>query len=229
MISGRLALLTGVMFLGLIALQLSGYASDWNTSLYELMSGASNAKDGFLIRRLAVAATQLGDTYFCMALVCLTLFWGWTTHSMTVARGFAVAMFSVGVLNSALKLLVSAVRPESGQWMTSFSFPSGHASAGSAAWTMFAVIAFMGLQRAPAKILTVALLMAIACAVAFSRVLIGVHWPLDVIAGIFEGLMVSAVFYRIVYQKSAKPLVITHDVLLLLGMTAVMSVVYVVL
>lgn len=229
MTSGRLAVLAGVIFLALIALQLSSFAGPWNSNFYLLISAVSNESDGFLIRRLAAAVTGLGDTYFCLGLLCLTLFWGWTTHSMIVARGFAVAMLFVGGFNSALKLFIAVPRPESGQWMASFSFPSGHASAGVAAWTMLAMIAFMGMRHPSIKYLSTGLLILIGLAVAISRIVIGVHWPLDVITGIFEGFMVAAVFYRVVYQTPDSGSIITHDAPLLLAMTLAMSLVYSVL
>lgn len=225
----RLALSALLVFLGLIVLQLSGYAASWNTSLFEVLSNVSNVDDGFLIRRMAGFITRLSDTYFCVALVCLVLFWGWSVRSMPVARGFAVAMLFIGALNSVLKLLVLAPRPESGQWLESFSFPSGHASAAVAAWTMLAIMAFVGFKRRSLKTLLAGLLCSIGFAVAISRIVIGVHWPLDVLAGIFEGLMVAAVFYRVVYQNIEKGAATTHDPQLLLGMAAVMSVIYVVL
>lgn len=72
-------------------------------------------------------------------------------------------------------------------------------------------------------------MLGIGIAIAISRVIIGVHWPIDVLAGGFEGLFIAAVFYRFVYQGEGAAVGITHDPQLLLGMAAAMSVIYVVL
>ena len=61
------------------------------------------------------------------------------------------------------------------------SFPSGHAATSFAGAT---VLAFAYPRLAPA-------LLVLAAAVAFSRVYVGVHYPLDVIAGAALGVLVA--------------------------------------
>jgi undecaprenyl-diphosphatase len=63
----------------------------------------------------------------------------------------------------------------------SWSFPSGHAAG------VFALGTVIGLKVRR----TLPLMAAIALAVAFSRVYIGVHYPLDVIAGSLIGILIG--------------------------------------
>jgi undecaprenyl-diphosphatase len=101
----------------------------------------------------------------------------------------AVAVWSADLLSLVGKLLVDRPRPyrafpEADPLLrtdVSSSFPSGHAA------TSFAgavILAYLFRRAVPA-------LLALAALVAFSRVYVGVHYPLDVIAGAALGAAVA--------------------------------------
>jgi len=95
---------------------------------------------------------------------------------LTVASGRLVV--------EGVKLLVQRPRPPIAdrlQWVTSWSFPSSH-SAG----TMLTCAALALLWRRPAGWIAASL---VAAAVGASRVVLGVHWPSDVLAGWGFGLL----------------------------------------
>ncbi len=115
----------------------------------------------------------------------------------------AVASAGAFVLASAFKLLIDRHRPSwpvavahaSGQ-----SYPSGHAT-GSA--TLAAVLLISGLPLVTAVVwrwIALLTLIAYAAAIPISRLILGVHYPTDVIAGVLLGtgwtLLCAAVLLR---------------------------------
>lgn len=99
-------------------------------------------------------------------------------------------IISVLVNNLLLKNMVGRARPfESISGIipliplpTDYSFPSGHSAASFAcAWTI--------MKELPRKYGVFALILA--ALIAFSRLYIGVHYPSDVLSGIFSGIIIS--------------------------------------
>jgi undecaprenyl-diphosphatase len=84
--------------------------------------------------------------------------------------------------------LVRLVKPTCGG---RFSFFSGHAS------NSFALALFFGKLIKPFKNYLSYFLLLIAGLIAYSRVYIGVHFPLDILCGSIVGSMMGVVFFRI--------------------------------
>ena len=87
-----------------------------------------------------------------------------------------------------LKEMVRLVKPSCGGL---YGYFSGHASNSFALAVFFSCIFGVKYIRLPFLLLFVAFL------VAYSRIYIGVHYPLDVVSGMVFGSLVGMVFYRI--------------------------------
>jgi undecaprenyl-diphosphatase len=121
---------------------------------------------------------------------------------VTFRRGFrwgALVLVANGLLVDALQMLlkncVARERPHLDPLIplpASFSFPSGHAMASLA---IYSTIAFaIGRTTTPRIQLTIAVLVTLlVAAIGLSRIYLGVHWPLDVLAGYLAGIPLFAV------------------------------------
>lgn len=117
----------------------------------------------------------------------------WTRHFF-LFTGLSVGL--AGLVNYLIKISARCLRPFEADTRIlqlssggSFSFPSGHTA------EAFAAAVMMSLLWPRWYVVLPALLWA--CAIAFSRVYLGVHSPADVTAGMIVGSSVSYIFYSL--------------------------------
>jgi undecaprenyl-diphosphatase len=109
-------------------------------------------------------------------------------RSRAVVEFLAVVVGGQLILQNVTKLIVDRARPDIHR-LTGFSgssFPSGHATTTAATFAAIAFLVGRGRSRRTKSVLAGAAA-AIAVAVASTRVLLGVHWLTDVIAGLAMG------------------------------------------
>jgi undecaprenyl-diphosphatase len=114
----------------------------------------------------------------------------------------AVRLLELGV-NSGIKDLVERPRPH----LTSpivqasgFSFPSGHAAGTTAVYAVLTLL-FVREGSKLAQRVAIGVVVVLIAAVAATRVLLGVHYPSDVTAGIIVGVWSLAVVKTFVPAK----------------------------
>jgi len=152
-----------------------------------------------------VLVTGLGDfrTQFCAAALLLLI--------LLATRQWRHAIFAcsttlgAAIINQCMKHTFARARPEVlAEPLTTFSMPSGHASASFALFMTLAVLAGRG---QPVRLrLTWLLLGAIpAASIAMSRVYLGVHWPTDVLAGMLLAFFACAASLALVEKNQPLP------------------------
>ncbi len=129
-----------------------------------------------------IALSLIGDTIGRLVLLFGVSAYLYRRHRMRQTLWLIGAVVGMTLINSALKDWFQAVRPALIPHLdpvTSYSFPSGHASGNMA---FFGALALLFRHRA-----MILLAAAMILAIGISRVWLGVHWPSDVAAGWIAG------------------------------------------
>ncbi|UCD40678.1 MAG: phosphatase PAP2 family protein [Chloroflexota bacterium] len=155
--------------------------------LDERFAGASRTSEQTsLIRALAVVLAHSGDSWFWLVGLGL-LWWRGPEEWKQLALVMIIGIVITAVVVMVIKFTVRRSRPQ-GEWGQIYrstdphSFPSGHAARS----TMLAVI---GVGLGPLW-LGLALLIW-APLVGLARIILGVHYPSDILAGMLLGLIIG--------------------------------------
>ena len=135
-------------------------------------------------------ATHLGDGVTLIVLATLLYWFGAESRRRTRALVIAIGLAALAI-SAGLKGIVASPRPElafTPAGYPGYSFPSAHALGAAAFYGALAAVSTIGTRRQ-----RFAIAGAIVGTVALSRVVIGVHYLGDVIAGVALGLALVAV------------------------------------
>jgi membrane-associated phospholipid phosphatase len=146
----------------------------------------------------ARAVTNLGVVAFLVPLsVAAAAFLWFRGARLVVAAAPLLSLGATGLAVALGKQLVNRSRPPVGLRLvseTEASFPSGHSADSAALYiTLALVVAIVVLRRPLARLLVVAVAGLGVLAIGLSRLVLGVHWPTDVIVGWSLGLTVALV------------------------------------
>ncbi|MFN8018901.1 MAG: phosphatase PAP2 family protein [Acidimicrobiales bacterium] len=147
---------------------------------------------------LARAITHVGSPAFLVGVALLSGAWLWRRgQHLIVAAAPALALGIAGLTATVAKAAVGRQRPPVRLHLvteTEPSFPSGHATDSTAVYLALALVIAVVVLRSPrARAAVVGAAGALAGAIGLSRLVLGVHWPSDVIAGWSLGLAVAVV------------------------------------
>lgn len=167
----------------------------WNqiqSSDHRLMRRVNRWRAPRWFRLFMILATRMGDGWLWYAIGAVVLIWG--GHSRFAAIGSAgLAVLSGIAVFSLLKRISHRKRPcdlEPHCWASilppdQFSFPSGHTI------TAFAIATTLGFFYPD----FLAALLAIAVSIAASRIILGMHFLSDVLAGSVIGVSLACTFF----------------------------------
>jgi undecaprenyl-diphosphatase len=141
------------------------------------------------VREAFAALTHLADTATLTALCVAVALVLCARRRLALASGWVFAVAGNGLLNTALKWVFGRRRPlpaDGAALLAGFSFPSGHSSGAVVAYGM---LAYLGVRllapRWHRPVLAIAAVLS--GLVGLSRLVLGVHFTSDVIAGFASG------------------------------------------
>jgi undecaprenyl-diphosphatase len=139
------------------------------------------------------AITDLGSWQVCMAVSVAVAVWCGVRRQWRAMTVMLAAYLTAEAVNQILKQIFARPRPELLEKIPlpdSYSFPSGHAMSAVVVYGVIAIIAARLVPRT-GRVVTVVMIAVIA-ATGASRVYLGVHWTVDVLAGFCGGIPLLA-------------------------------------
>ncbi len=151
--------------------------------------------------RIMVAVTELGDGVVIGLVAVAVLAWLLWHRNWRVAGYWAAAIVFGQCLAFLIKSSLQRPRPlpELYDGLSSFAFPSGHATMSTVAYGFLAVLVARQLPL-PRRWIAYAVAAALISMIALSRLYLGAHWLSDVLGGISLGLawvsLLGIAYYR---------------------------------
>lgn len=178
----------------------------WDRSVADW--GPENATEG--TATFMKWATNLGGTWVVTVVMVIVGIVDWRRRRDATGAWYLLTV-GVGVvlINNGLKLWIMRDRPPVDHLVSAAgsSFPSGHSASAAACWMAIAFVVGGWLLRRFRPWLAAGAV-AIACLVAASRTLLGVHWVTDVVAGVTVGwtwFFVVTIIFGGRFQRFGEP------------------------
>lgn len=146
--------------------------------------------------------TVFGEQTILIILLSVVLYTYDKNKGFAICGSVVISLLSMGVLKAVIRAprpfsVLTEIEGKRLATATGYSFPSGHTTGAAALYSSFA----LAIKKRKVSI-TCAIIIVL---VGLSRLYLGVHWPLDVAAGLILGIVLSLIFYPI-FEKVASNL-----------------------
>ncbi len=147
--------------------------------------------EGDWLYQMMGLVTEAGSVLFLMvASVILAVYLFFAKKSKWYSLFFSINMIGISLLTQVLKLIFERERPEliAQYGGTGFSFPSGHSTGSIAFYGFIVYLLWKTVSTKWLKWFSVLFFALLAISIAFSRVVLGVHFFTDIVAGMSLGV-----------------------------------------
>lgn len=170
-----------IVLFALLALGAAFDALPWDKPL---MNAVVDARAPW-IETLALRVSFLGSNRLVLPLAAITALFAWR-RCPRLALAIVVIVLARPLAEWGLKELIGRDRPVGARLVrgTGQSFPSGHPLATAASWGLIPLVAALYTRRRVVWWSIAIGVWALAVMVASSRVVLGVHWPSDVVGSL---------------------------------------------
>ena len=147
--------------------------------------------------------TEVGDKFFFAVLLILLLFYTKLDYRFLI---FALGMILEALLNGAFKGVYQRERPNSSLWWvyeSTTSFPSGHSTGAGFVYSYLIFIFAITENNKKIKIPVIIVSALFMLLVPLSRIVLGMHYLSDCIAGLSLGVLVASIlmYLTILFQE----------------------------
>jgi len=195
-LAARIAVVAAALFLGLLVLVSTGALGRGSVDVHADAAANAAVRAHPALLSTAHAVTNLGAPLVVDILAVVAALALWFTGHRRAATYVLAVRIGGQIVASGVKVLVGRPRPvlpHPVAHAVGHSFPSGHATDAASVYLPLAVVVCALFAGRALRVSIVALAMLICLAVATTRVLLGVHYPSDVLAGLAAGVALTAI------------------------------------
>ncbi|MGP4039824.1 phosphatase PAP2 family protein [Gracilibacillus sp. D59] len=147
--------------------------------------------EGTWLHQIMEVVTEAGSVLFLTIMsILVAVYLFFAKKSKWYSLFFSINMIGISLITQVLKLIIERERPEliAQYGGTGFSFPSGHSTGSVAFYGFIMYLLWKKVSIKWLKWVSVSFFALVAFAIAFSRVVLGVHFFTDIVAGMSLGL-----------------------------------------
>lgn len=160
-----------------------------------------------LLTAVFITFTQIGSLIGTIAIFLILFYFfrrfDWRAESILLMS----VVLATPIVNIILKELIQRPRPSSYQLLeiSGYSFPSGHTMYAVSLYGITLTLIWFKLKRMSERIFFTLVILLIISLIAASRIYLGVHYPSDIVGGIFASIfIISITFYIYLTERQRK-------------------------